>query len=164
MKYIDMHKMLQCFKHDPDLAPLHQHKLGSIMLQFYILTGCDYISFVSGTGKATFLKIFFQHAAFINGAEYEGCLSQNQPCDVKQGYLSLIRLIGTVYFKKHLSSVVSKLGFETPDQLYKNIEPSLSVEERHNQWYLNIKRVIFVQSEDQRPPTLTSLWQHWSRA
>ena len=64
------------------------HKLGSIMLQFYILTGCDYISFVSGTGKATFLKIFFQHAAFINGAEYEGCLSQNQPCDVKQGYLS----------------------------------------------------------------------------
>ena len=35
MKYIDMHKMLQCFKHDPDLAPLHQHKLGSIMLQFY---------------------------------------------------------------------------------------------------------------------------------
>ena len=62
--------------------------------------------------------------------------------------------MGTVYFKKHLSSVVSKLGFETPDQLYNSIEPSLSVEERHNQWYLNIKRVIFVQSEDQRPPTL----------
>ena len=52
--YIDVQRLLLAFKHDTDLAPVPQHQLGSIMLQLYIVTGCDYTSFVSGIGKATF--------------------------------------------------------------------------------------------------------------
>ncbi|SMN12414.1 hypothetical protein SPBRAN_864 [uncultured Candidatus Thioglobus sp.] len=66
-RYVDINKLLVSFRLDPDLASLPQNQLGSIMLQLYITTGCDYISYISGIGKATFLKIFFQHAGFITG-------------------------------------------------------------------------------------------------
>lgn len=59
---------------------------------------------------------------------------------------------------------LSKLGFETPNQLFNSINPTLSNEEKHKEWYLAIKRVILVQSEDQRPPTLTALERHWKRS
>ena len=65
--FVDINGLLRAFQHDPDLASLPQQQLGHIMLQTYIVTGCDYISYVSGMGKATFLKIFFQHAEFITG-------------------------------------------------------------------------------------------------
>ena len=163
-RYIDVHKVLLSFQHDPDMAPLPQEKLGSIMLQLYIVTGCDYISYLSGIGKATFINHFVQHAGFISGTGAIGCLSETNTNNMKSGFLSFVRLIGTVYFKKNLATVVSKLGFETPKQLYNSIDPNLSDEEKHKEWYLSIKRVIRVVSEDQRPPTITALWRHWMRS
>ena len=109
------------------------------MLQLYIVTGCDYISYVSGIGKATFLNCFFQHAEFITGVQSSGCLSQTEATNMKAGFLSFVRLIGTVYFKKNLATVVSKLGFETPNQLYNSMNKSLNDERKHREWYLSIK-------------------------
>ena len=60
--YVDIDELLNSFQRDPDLASLPQGKLGSIMLQLYIVTGCDYISYISGMGKGTILKYFYQHA------------------------------------------------------------------------------------------------------
>ncbi|SMN12413.1 hypothetical protein SPBRAN_863 [uncultured Candidatus Thioglobus sp.] len=80
------------------------------------------------------------------------------------GFLSFIRLIGTAYFKKNLATVVSKLGFETPDQLFNSMQSGSNDEERNKEWYLNIKRAIRVVSEDQRPPTVTALLRHWMRS
>jgi len=80
------------------------------------------------------------------------------------GFLSFVRLMGTAYFKSNLATLVSKLGFETPNQLYNSINPSLSDEEKHREWYLSIKREIRILHEDQRPPTITSLWRHWMRS
>lgn len=77
-KYVDMSKLFHCLTHDPNLASLPQAKLGSIMLQLYIVSGCDSVSYISGLGKTTFLNVFFQHAEFITGAESTGCLSQTQ--------------------------------------------------------------------------------------
>ena len=163
-KYIDMNKLIHTFQCDPDLASLPQAKLGSIMVQLYIVTGCDYISYIFGISKAMFLKSFFQYADFITGTQATGCLSQTEGIHKNLGYLALVRLIGTIYFKKHLATVVSKLGFETPSQLFHSIDPAFSDEEKHKEWYCSIKRVILVQSEDQRPPTLTSLKRHWMRS
>ena len=112
-RYVDVNKLLLAFQHDPDLASLPQNILGSIMLQLYIVTGCDYVSYLSGFGKATFLNYFFQHADFITGKVGIGCLSQTDYSQMKLGFLAYVRLIGTVYFKKNLSTVISKLGFET---------------------------------------------------
>ena len=159
-KYVDMQKLHVCLNHDPDLASLPQSNLGSIMLQLYIVTGCDYLSYFSGIGKPTFLNIFYQHAEFITGIHSVGCIDQ---CITNSGFLAFVRLIGTVYFKRNLATIVSKLEVETPHQLFNSIKQA-SDEEKHKEWYHTIKKVIHVVSEDQRPPTLTALRRHWMRA
>ena len=57
--------------------------------------------------------------------------------------------------------MVSKLGFETPNQLFNSMKPD---ETQHREWYLSIKRAIRVVNEEQRPPTITALWKHWMRS
>ena len=99
----------------------------------------------------------------MSGAEANGDLSLTDNASMKTGFLSLVRVFGTVYFKKNLATVVSRLGFETPSQLY-NSMTQIGIEEKYIEWYLNIRRVIPILSEDQRPPTLTSLWRHWMRS
>ena len=78
------------------------------------------------------------------------------------GYYAFIRLIGTAYFKRNLASMVSRLNFETPDQLFYSIT-GMSTEDHHWEWYMNIRSVIRITSEDQRPPSLTALRKHWDR-
>ena len=107
-RYIDIRKLLFSFQCDPDLAPLPQDLLGNIMLQLYIVTGCDFISYFSGIGKATFLNIFFQHAEFISGRLHCGNLSETSQSTIENGFLSFIRLIGTAYFKRNLATMVSR--------------------------------------------------------
>ena len=84
--------------------------LAQTLQTLFVCTGCDYISFFSGMGKATFLRYFFQYASFITGANAQGSLTniQLQGDDYKHGFLAFLRLVGTVYFKKHAS------GFDTP--------------------------------------------------
>jgi len=36
----------------------------------FVATGCDYISFFSEIGKATFLRYFYQHAEFIFSGKF----------------------------------------------------------------------------------------------
>ena len=51
------------------------------MLQtLFICTGCDYVSYFAGIGKSTLLKVFFQHASFVNGVS-QGTLAST--CDTR---------------------------------------------------------------------------------
>ena len=68
------------------------------------------------------------------------------------------------YFIRNLATIVSRLGFETPSQLLHSMKPAINWEEKHKVWYMTIKGVIHVVSEDQRPPTLTALKRHWARS
>ena len=165
-RYINVNKLLHAFETDPDLASVQRNKLGSIMQQLYVCTGCDYVSYVAGIGKAMFLNCFFQHADFVTGMSADGDLSMTNDTNMNIGFLSLIRLFGTVYFfKKHLATIVSRLGFDTPTQLFNSIpDQGTDREGKHKQWYMLIRGVIPVLSEDQRPPTLTALWRHWMRS
>ena len=107
-RFVDIHRLVEAYRYDPDLATLQQEKLPSIMLQLYAITGCDYISFTAGLGKATFLSHFYQHANFITGiSARSGCLSQTSADDLNHGFLTALRLYGTAYFKKHLAAAVS---------------------------------------------------------
>ena len=79
---------------------------------------------------------------------------------MKAGFHSCLKLIGTLYFKKNLATMVSKLEVETPNHLFNSMNPKMSIEEKHKEWYMCIKRNIRIVREDQRPPTLTALWRH----
>ena len=102
-RYLHLNKLRTALNTDPDLATT-QHETRSKLLQsLFICTGCDYTSFFVGIGKATFMRIAFQHCEFINSdtTAFPGSLTHTAQCKDK-GFLAFIRLVGTVYFKKHL--------------------------------------------------------------
>ena len=106
-----MKRLTAALSNDPDLANVAAATHSKVLQTPFVVTGCDYISFFSGLGKATFLRYFFQHAEFITGeSQYtKGSLSDTLlDNDVhKQGFLAFLRLIGTVYFKKHVTAFAS---------------------------------------------------------
>ena len=65
------------------------------------------------------------------------------------GFLSFIRLVGTVYFQNHLASFNSLYGHETPVHA---TSPSLSPIDRHKEWIHNISIVVAdrIKSEEER--------------
>ena len=162
-QYIDLNKSSVCFQCDPCLASIIPSKLNSIFLQLYIVTGCDYTSYFTGIGKATFLKIFFENSEFITGTGMVGCLLETNILNQKSGFYAFIRLVGTVYFKKNLASVVSKLNIETPVQLFNSLGCTTDHEPKHTEWYNLIKKAYNPMNETQQLPTLTALNRHWMR-
>ena len=81
-------------------------------------------------------------------------------------FYHLFRLIGTCYFKKHLSAFVALKGHKTPTHLYNSLDPSLQMTEKHKQWLQQIREVVGdrIINEEDRVPTFTSLWRHWLRS
>ena len=165
-KYLDLNELLQKFKDDTDLAclPTRYCKLQDIanykILQTaFIASGCDYISYFSGHGKATVLAIFYQHADFITGSEHEGTLADTDSHSMKMGFMALLRFIGTCYFKKYLSGFVSG-GAATPNQLYYPFTG-----DKPKQWWNAVRSTCNerILTEEERPPTYTALYNHWAR-
>lgn len=76
------------------------------------------------------LNTFFQHADFITGSSGEGSLDQVHVTDQKEGFMAFVRLVGTIYFKKHLSAFYSVHAYELPDQVLKACQGSSS-EKQH---------------------------------
>ena len=74
VQFLDMSALLAAFLNDPDLANIDTTTLSEVMQTLFVCTGCDYTSFFSQIGKATFLRYFFQYAAFITGRESKGSL------------------------------------------------------------------------------------------
>ena len=66
-QYFHLQEFLSATANDPQLAPLPPQDTPKIFQTLYISTGCDYISFFSGLGKASFLQTFFLHSGFISG-------------------------------------------------------------------------------------------------
>ena len=96
MKFLHLSSLTAAFKNDPDLARIDHKILQQIIQTIYATTGCDYISFFSEIGKATFLRYFFQYAAFITAGsdpETPGTLAdiQLEEDKYKLGYLAFIR-------------------------------------------------------------------------
>ena len=87
-----------------DLASLSTNTIGKALQTAFIGSGCDYISFFSGIGKASVLDNIFQHAKFITGGECPGTLANTDLLTKEMGFQAFMRLIGTCYFKKHPSS------------------------------------------------------------
>ena len=106
MKFVNLLALDAALGNDPDLSGLEAVNLAQILQTLFVCTGCDYISFFYGIGKATFLRYFFQNASFITGSNAEGSLANVQLDNenFNKGFLAFIRLVGTVYYKKHASA------------------------------------------------------------
>ena len=57
--------MLTSLSGDPDLSSVPRGIIPKVIQTLFICTSCDYVSYFAGYGKATFLRLFFQHAEFI---------------------------------------------------------------------------------------------------
>ena len=118
--------------------------------------------FSAAWGKAAFLQCFFLHAEFTPGESQQGSLSDTLlDNDVhKQGFLAFLRLIGTVYFKKHATAFESN----SPESHFKSfITSSTDFEEQHINWLEDIHqntwdRITFEVSSTE------ALWRHWKRS
>ena len=141
LKLLYMKRLRAVLSNSPDLANVAEATHSKVLQTLFVVTGCDYVSFFSGLGKATFLRCFFQHAEFITGeSQYtQGSLSDTQLDNDahKQGFLAFLRLIGTVYFKKHATAFESN----SPESHFKSfITSSTDVEEQHRNWLEDIRQ------------------------
>ena len=92
IKLVNLTELVSALKRDPDLAGIDPHLLPQILQTLYALSGCDYISFFSRIGKATFFRYFFQYSSFITTGDQSntpGSLANtalNDDCDT--GFLA----------------------------------------------------------------------------
>lgn len=64
-RYLNLNRLIEALHSDPDLAHVPHAQRVSVIQAAYILTGCDYISYFKGIGKAFFFNTLFQYAKFI---------------------------------------------------------------------------------------------------
>ena len=60
VRFVNLSALAYALVNDPDLAALKSSDLPQILQTLFVCTGCDYIPFFSGKGKATFMRHFFQ--------------------------------------------------------------------------------------------------------
>lgn len=161
-QYIHLNHLHSAFINDPDLAFLPKSHLLDILQSLFVCTGCDFVSFFKQIGKASFINYFFQHASFITGDTMVSSLRDTESNTRLNGFLSFVRLVGTVYFKKHLPSFISIDGHETPLQSFNAIEKQLTPSAAHKAWLARIRELVGnrIKSEEERVPSYTALWRH----
>ena len=163
-KLLHLNSLCSSLSGDPDLAIIPSEIHPKVLQTLFVCTGCDYVSFFAGLGKATFLRNFFQHANFINANSNDlpGTLADTSLDRIQCGFLAFVRLIGTVYFKKHFAA----FKFDSP-RTYLNSFASkgVSINGQHKNWLEDIKATVWerVDFEDELPPSWEALWRHWLR-
>ncbi len=161
LRLLNLTALVQALRNDPDLAHVDPSILPKVFQVLYAASGCDYISYFSGLGKASFLRYFLQHASFICGNEHQGTLADTGLAH-EHGYLAFVRMIGTLYFKKHST------GFDTPSPAHHFstfCDPNLTVLHQHSAWLDDIRQNIWyrVKFENEMIPSDEALRLHWTR-
>lgn len=88
---------------DPDLAGIPREALANIFQVLSLFQGATIAMYLS----SVFMNAFYQHSTFITGGQEEGYLCDiNEDEEIRKVFFAFIRLIGTLYFKKHLSTFV----------------------------------------------------------
>ena len=163
LKYLHLSTFVTVLQNDPDLSAIPSQLTPQVFQTIFVATGCDYISFFSGIGKATFLRYFYQHAEFISSGKYNlpGTLADVdiEGNKINSGFLAFLRLVGTVYFKKHSS------GFSiTPDRHFNKFTNPNPLQQ-HCSWLEDIRQTIWdrIQFESEMIPSTEALYRHWRR-
>ena len=133
------------------------------MMSLFITAGCDFVSYFKTVGKAFIFNAFFQKQQLNIDSSLTGSLHQIHPHNRALGFNCFIRMIGLVYFSKHLASFNALNGHKTPLHLYNSIDITLNPQKRHKEWIESITRVVsdHIKNEEERVPSYTALWRHW---
>ena len=142
LRLLNITALACALKSDPDLAEINPTTLLRVYQTLYVVSGCDYVSFFSQLGKATFLRYIYQYASFISsGKEYSGTLADTDLQDaLDEGYLAFVRLIGTVYFKKYSTSFD---GTSPTAHFQSFLQPTLTAQQQHFAWLEDIRQNIW---------------------
>ena len=64
-QYLQANKLRLALNCDPDLVAVEADSRLALLQALFVATGCDYTSFFAGIGKATFMRVAFQHCSFV---------------------------------------------------------------------------------------------------
>ena len=160
---LHLNQLHQALTSDPDLSLVPPSLIDRVLQTLYICSGCDYSSFFAGIGKVTMMRCFFENAWFITGtSSFPGTLADTDPSSMGKGFLCFIRLIGTAYFKKHLSAFVQ----DTPRALYNSLTgKNMTPLQQHSKFLQTIRDCVWdrIQFDNELPPSVDALWRHWQR-
>ena len=161
-RFLCLNTPLDALLNDPDLADILPNLRPQGMQSLYISTGCDYVSFFTGIGKASFMSTFFQHASFIaGGTDPPGSIGEFSLDAQSPAMLSFLRLVGCAYFRKHSSA----FELHTPEALFHSIEGN-DVTECHEKWLTTIRRTVWqrADNESHNMPSTEALKLRWKRS
>ena len=142
LNLLNLHVFVDLLRRDPDLAHISSHTIPKIVQAIFVSTGCDYVSFFSGIGKAYFLKVFFEKAKFIIRNDEDTLATSLTHTDLNEQadstLMAFIRLVGCAYFKKHTSAFPG----ETPESLLNSFSSATSPMDQHRQWLDHLHQTI----------------------
>ena len=155
-----MSALIEALENDPDLASVQPALIPALMQKLFICTGCDFVSFFIGYGKAAFLGTFFHYCEFITSG-----LASSQPgtlLDDNPDSEAFLRLVGCTNFNKH--KTVFLPSFPTPITLFNSLTVNSQQQPytHHYEWIGLIRNKIWSRIEDMIP-SCEALRRHWRR-
>ena len=166
LNLLNVHTLVDAFVRDPDLAHISNHTIPQIMQALFVSTGCDYVSFFSGIGKAYFLKVFFEYAKFVIKNDQDTLAKSFMHTDLNEQdestLLAFVRLVGCAYFKKHTNAFLG----ETPESHFNSFVSATTPLDQHKNWLDHLRRTIWdrISFEHEMIPSFESLKYHWVRS
>lgn len=154
-----MSKLQEALLKDPDLASIPITNRTHVLQAVYALSGCDFVSFFSGFGKAAFFKCLLTHSDFITGQQFlPGDLSESSASE--SGLQAFIRLIGCLYFTEHRRA----FGNSTPASLYHQLRSPVNDSiVQYAEWLDTIRNEVWprIYFENKLIPSLQALQRHY---
>ena len=167
LKLLNVNILIDLLKRDPDIVHIPEINIPRVLQTLFVCTGCDYVSFFAGIGKAFFLKVFFEYAKFIAVdlvGPFTGVISHTNLLEqATASQLAFFRLVGCAYLKKHANAFYG----QTPSSLLNSFAmASLSPQEQHRKWLDQIRQTIWdrISSENETIPSYEALHYHWLRS
>lgn len=162
-RILDTQALISALGNDPELAHIPSSFLPSVMQVLFVCTGCDFISFFNGLGKASFLATLFEYCKFIcaNNEQLPGTLGDAN----SDGKLSFFRLVGCAYFRKHRAAFLP--AYPSPATLYNSLKDDCqSPLEHHIAWLDMMRERIWsrIKYEEEMIPSDGALARHWQRS
>ena len=159
-KLLDVQALIHAFTNDPELAHIPSHDLPSLIQVLFVCSGCDFISFFNGLGKASFLATLLEYSNFIcaNNENIAGTLAEAN----SHGKLPFLRLIGCAYYRKHRAAFLPT--YPSPVTLYNSIKEG-DHNTHHSKWLHVIRERIWsrIKFEEDMIPSDGALERHWLR-
>lgn len=160
-RYLHMDQLSAALTGDPDLSTTPPEARPKFVQSLFVCTGSDFTSFFSGLDKATYMRLAYQHNAFINAdsGQFPGSLVHTTAETKEKGFLAFLWLVGTAYYSKHRSY----FPFESPRAFLNSFGSCSDSRTQHKEWLESICSTIWdrTEFEDELPPSVEALWRHW---